>query len=619
MISVVLYGRNDNYGYNLHKRATISLNCIAEVLTFENDEIIFVDYNTPNDFPTFPEAIADMLTSKAKSKLRILRVRPEAHQSKFEGKTTLKIMEHFARNVGVRNSNSSNRWILSTNTDMIFVPRESNSLSELVQNLPKGIYGIPRFEIPETIWEGYQRINPKSILLKTSEFGKRFHLNDVAKDDFGFHACGDFQLIERKDLFDNYGFEERIMNGLHIDSNINKRLAIKYGYTSDASSLLLGYHCNHGKVLTPLHKNNPKTLNEFKQFVEDISESSANHQAKKWGLIDKEIEEISLNSPTEFLFQKTVKKILKYPQLNFTYSNFDSNNFDKVQLNPNHIFPFLLDKFIYLKRNIQIIWFGKADKLYNFFSEALYDLDFINKLKTYDSPKNNDNLFDYADHLIINLSNRKYELDKEIKNYALTILNHEIKRFQNNKNLRPIYIINSLHSSYEDIIREIFITNRDNPNTGILTGYINTDFLKDFYNWTSEMIVGDNAYRNKSFIECNSLYGTLAYGPYKLLPVGKYILNIELFKNLKFFKEKKNFIRNIANILKFSIKNPFIKVEIVFDEHVYYTKEINILKKDFIAEIPFEILDENFLKKIQFRVINFGFNGCIGSFKVNRV
>ena len=31
MISIVLYGRNDNYGYNLHKRAALSLNCMAEV------------------------------------------------------------------------------------------------------------------------------------------------------------------------------------------------------------------------------------------------------------------------------------------------------------------------------------------------------------------------------------------------------------------------------------------------------------------------------------------------------------------------------------------------------------------------------------------------------------
>jgi hypothetical protein len=54
MISVILYGRNDSYGYNLHKRAALSLNCIAELLTHDQDEILFVDYNTPDDFPTFP-------------------------------------------------------------------------------------------------------------------------------------------------------------------------------------------------------------------------------------------------------------------------------------------------------------------------------------------------------------------------------------------------------------------------------------------------------------------------------------------------------------------------------------------------------------------------------------
>ena len=35
--------------------AAISLNCIAEMLSGEHDEIIFVDYNTPNDMPTFIE------------------------------------------------------------------------------------------------------------------------------------------------------------------------------------------------------------------------------------------------------------------------------------------------------------------------------------------------------------------------------------------------------------------------------------------------------------------------------------------------------------------------------------------------------------------------------------
>src|SRR5262249_5871613 len=127
MISIVLYGRNDNYGYNLHKRAALSLNCMAEMIEQEDDEILFVDYNTPDDFPTFPEAIQDTLSKKARQKLRIFRVRPRTHQ-RFSSKTSLKAIEPISRNVAIRRSSPVNRWVLSTNTDMIFVPRSAASL-----------------------------------------------------------------------------------------------------------------------------------------------------------------------------------------------------------------------------------------------------------------------------------------------------------------------------------------------------------------------------------------------------------------------------------------------------------------------------------------------------------
>ena len=88
LISIILYGRNDSYGYNLHKRAALSLNCMAAVLTAPGDEILFVDYNTPDDFPTFPEAIRDTLTPRAQRLLRILRVRLVKHARLKAGNTS---------------------------------------------------------------------------------------------------------------------------------------------------------------------------------------------------------------------------------------------------------------------------------------------------------------------------------------------------------------------------------------------------------------------------------------------------------------------------------------------------------------------------------------------------
>src|ERR1700748_1961000 len=152
MFSVIIYGRNDAHGYNLHKRAAISFNAIAEVMSDSDDEILFVDYNTPDDHPTFPEAIADTLTDKAKQHMRILRVRPEQHVH-LKSKTHLVALESQSRNVALRRSNPKNRWILYTNTDMLLVPRsEGDSLSDILGALPDGFYQIPRFEIPEMLW-----------------------------------------------------------------------------------------------------------------------------------------------------------------------------------------------------------------------------------------------------------------------------------------------------------------------------------------------------------------------------------------------------------------------------------------------------------------------------------
>lgn len=181
MLSVILYGRNDSHGYNLHKRAAISLNAIAHLLSDAEDEIIFVDYNTPDDLPTFPEAIADTLTAKAVEKLRVLRIRPEVHEARFAARTHLVALEPIARNAAIRRANPSNRWVLSTNTDMIFVPRSAKSpdLTSIVASLGDGYYHLPRFELPEGLWETLDRKDAGGIIEAAKEWGERFHLNEI--------------------------------------------------------------------------------------------------------------------------------------------------------------------------------------------------------------------------------------------------------------------------------------------------------------------------------------------------------------------------------------------------------------------------------------------------------
>ena len=343
MISAVLYGRNDSYGYNLHKRAALSINCMSEVLTEANDELLFVDYNTPDDFPTFPEAIQDTLTDTAKKRLRILRVRPSVHE-RFRTKSHLIALEPIARNVAVRRSNPMNRWVLSTNTDMIFVPHQGMSLSKFVKDLPRGFYHLPRFEIPETLWETFDRQDACGTIDLIREWSQIAHLNEIVKgaEFIRFDAPGDFQLIEREDLFRIHGFNESMLLGWHVDSNIAKRLHIIYGETRDLVNCVYGYHCDHTRQVTPMHRKDSKS-NDLGVFVDRVVQAECPEQAESWGCADDEIEEITLSNTRNRIYLNGIKACIANKMTEPTYSEYVPKSYEKVSYDAPHVFPFLAD------------------------------------------------------------------------------------------------------------------------------------------------------------------------------------------------------------------------------------------------------------------------------------
>jgi hypothetical protein len=312
MISAILYGRNDNFGYNLHKRAALSFNCIAEVLD-ERDEIIFVDYNTPDDFPTFPEAIQDTLTKRARELLRVFRVRPFIHD-RFKSKTPLLALEPIARNVAVRRSRPSNRWILSTNTDMIFILQRVGSLTDIARDLPKGFYHAPRIELPETLWESLDRQRPREIIDAIRDWGWTLHLNEIVfgSDVIRYDGPGDFQLLEREDLIKYHGFNEEMLLGWHVDSNIAKRMGLVYGKVGDLGNEVYGYHCDHTRQVTAAHSH-VRTENDWRRFVDEVEAPAIPDQANTWGCANDEIEEIYLKTNPAQVYVKALRETIGNP------------------------------------------------------------------------------------------------------------------------------------------------------------------------------------------------------------------------------------------------------------------------------------------------------------------
>jgi hypothetical protein len=298
MISIVVVGRNDNHGYNLSKRVSSSLNSMAQMLS-EGDEIIFVDWNTPNGYPVMPVSIKDDLLPKTKSLLRIIRVPQLVHNSVSEGSNRA-LIEPLARNVGIRRASPNSKWILSSNTDILFASPSGKSFREIFENLEESLWLTYRFEIPEFVWDSFDRRNPKSTSDRILQWYRdesilnRIRVNSFSGADFPIpDGVGDFQLAT-KSLWDKLtGFPEEMKKGWHIDT----RLSLQMGRVSPnkpqliSESELVIFHQNHLRNSTAYHGSSE--TNSLSEVTEPYINSSS------WGLFENALEEINLNAKYE--------------------------------------------------------------------------------------------------------------------------------------------------------------------------------------------------------------------------------------------------------------------------------------------------------------------------------
>jgi hypothetical protein len=239
MISIITYGRNDNYSYNLVKRTAFSFNCLAEVLTDE-DEILFTDYNTPDHLPTLPESIWDTLTDKALARLKVIRISREIHES-IKRDSPLPILENVSRNAAIVRSNPANRWMLSTNPDVLLVLCSKwANLAALLRTFPDSFYELPRFDIPESVWSSLHRVDPKTNILTLRDWliSNKAAIAETIPDYrfqkyYLFDAPGDFQLAPRDYYFRLRGFDESMNKYFHSDSNLAKRMWLLNGKRTD--------------------------------------------------------------------------------------------------------------------------------------------------------------------------------------------------------------------------------------------------------------------------------------------------------------------------------------------------------------------------------------------------
>jgi hypothetical protein len=268
-ISVVIIGKNDDYGGNLTHRFTHCLN----VLTQSFDEVIYVDWKS-NGKTLIEEVIENI---ERKDKIKSYIVTEQDIQNNNPEYIDYSIVEVIARNIGIRRS--TNDWILVTNVDVLI---ENFDLSEFNKET---LYTSARIDVPEEVHINYT--NSIELLNFIKENKNTFRMQpDAVIDgksvwDSGdvwslVVGCGDFQFAHKNVWYGIKGFEESLGGRCYADSNLMKKGSIYFNIKKVKVTL---YHLNHGtnKISLP---NEILPMNNRFTCVNDFSETS---NSKEWG------------------------------------------------------------------------------------------------------------------------------------------------------------------------------------------------------------------------------------------------------------------------------------------------------------------------------------------------
>ena len=268
-VSVVLVGRNDNYGGRQVERVNYSINCMLD--TF--DEVIYVDWNTDG-----PKTLADELDIKVHpEKLVVITVPPEQCKE-IMGEDNYergqKCCEVLARNVGIRRATGD--IIVDSNTDII--PPRREYLDVVLKDLKRGdMLTIAKHDVDVDI-----------LAKMYSQTGSYIHVRDLVPIHYGVNpisarlifpsleinkqilsqipeaqhhvasslicACGDMQIAHKETWWAIKGFEESMIKRMYIDSIVQYKV-IMNGGTVRATNFPPVYHVEHERNNAPSVQN----------------------------------------------------------------------------------------------------------------------------------------------------------------------------------------------------------------------------------------------------------------------------------------------------------------------------------------------------------------------------
>lgn len=269
--TAILTSKNDNYGGNLHHRATMCLTSLIE----HHDEVIFVDWKTKNNNSIINNIKHNLPHQK---KLKSVQVPKELLQEKYPHISKYSIIESIGRNVGIRRAEGD--YIVSTNVDIISTPLNDTLLNKDI------FYTVPRRDIDEQFHLGFNNYQKmyEAIWSHRNSYQQKPRIENSTDIWSLIVCCGDYQ-IGNKDVWTKMkGFDESILYGCGIDTNVMKRASF-YSQIKTLDEHYI-FHLNHGKFGEQDENEEIAPMSDQKSIIEKVisTENSDN-----WGMYNEDL------------------------------------------------------------------------------------------------------------------------------------------------------------------------------------------------------------------------------------------------------------------------------------------------------------------------------------------
>jgi len=263
---------------------------------------------------------------------------------------------------------------------MIFVPLQpGTSLTTIVEGLADGFHSLSRFALAENLWElVLERSNPEKNISFLREQSGNLHLNTTVRRAgfLKYDNPGDFQLMLRSDIFKIGGFDERMLKGWHVDSNLCKRMALLGRSGQSLEDRLIAFHCNHNQQQTVFHSK--VTENDWGRFVTNVASAGLDNQ--NWGLADEEIEEVRLHS-SDNSHVRALTHVLSGSEANGYDITVDLRSFNKHIYSSARILAYLTDLFCHIPKSVRIAYVGYNTRLLKMVECYLQETGFQEKVQ----------------------------------------------------------------------------------------------------------------------------------------------------------------------------------------------------------------------------------------------